>query len=92
LTRRVERRRVQITAHRGFGDRHPENTVRAARRAARFADAVEIDIQRCGSGELVVSRWDELELVTDGRGEVSDLSATELADLQVEESDCGIPP
>ncbi|UPW00082.1 glycerophosphodiester phosphodiesterase [Halorussus gelatinilyticus] len=82
---------MQITAHRGFGDQHPENTVCAARRASRFADAVEIDVQRCGTGELVVSHWNEVELVTDGHGEVGDLSATELADLHVEDSDCGIP-
>jgi glycerophosphoryl diester phosphodiesterase len=82
---------VQLTAHRGFGERYPENTVHAARHSSRFADAVEIDVQRCGSGELVVSHWTEVELVTDGRGEVGDLSAVELADLCVEETDCGIP-
>ncbi len=82
---------MQITAHRGFGEQHPENTVTAARRASRFADAVELDVQRCGSGELVVCHWNEVELVTDGRGEVADLSATELADLSVEDSDWGIP-
>jgi glycerophosphoryl diester phosphodiesterase len=82
---------VQITAHRAFGEQHPENTVDAARRASRFADAVELDVRRCGSGELVVSHWDNVELVTDSRGDVEDLSATELADLDVEDSDCGIP-
>ncbi|UPV74036.1 glycerophosphodiester phosphodiesterase [Halorussus limi] len=82
---------MQITAHRGFGDQHPENTVCAVRRASRFADAVEIDVQRCGTGELVVSHWNEVKLVTDGFGEVGDLSATELAALRVEGSDCGIP-
>lgn len=82
---------VQITAHRSFGDSYPENTVCAARSAARFADAVEIDVRRCGSGELVISHWDNVELVTDGDGDVGDLPATELAALEVEESDCGIP-
>ena len=86
-----ERFHVQITAHRGFGDEYPENTVRAAREAARVADAVEIDVRRCGTGELVASHWDNVELVTDGRGEVTDLSATDLADLRVADSDWGIP-
>jgi glycerophosphoryl diester phosphodiesterase len=35
---------VKVTAHRGFGDPYPENTVCAASRASRFADAVEIDV------------------------------------------------
>lgn len=82
---------MQLTAHRGFGDAYPENTVRAAREAARFADAVEIDVRRCGSGELVASHWENVELVTDGRGDVSDLSASELADLRVDGSDFGVP-
>lgn len=82
---------VELTAHRGFGDQYPENTVCAARQASRFADAVEVDVRRCGSGELVACHWNEVELVTDGAGEVDDLSATDLAALRVEESDCGIP-
>lgn len=82
---------MQITAHRGFGEQHPENTVDAARRASRFADAVEIDVRRCGSGELVVSHWNNVEFVTDGEGDVDDLSATELAELHVAESDSGVP-
>ncbi|WP_254267652.1 glycerophosphodiester phosphodiesterase [Halorussus aquaticus] len=80
-----------MTAHRGFGDRYPENTVRAAERASPSADAVEIDVRRCGSGELVASHWDNVELVTDGRGDVSELPASELASLSVDGSDWGIP-
>lgn len=82
---------MQITAHRGFGEQHPENTVDATRRASRFADAVEIDVRRCGSGELVVSHWNNVAFITDGEGDVDDLSATVLADLHVTESDAGIP-
>ncbi|NEU57209.1 glycerophosphodiester phosphodiesterase [Halorussus sp. MSC15.2] len=82
---------MQITAHRGFGDRYPENTVCAAERASESADVIEIDVRRCGSGELVASHWDNVELVTDGRGDVDDLSASELASLRVDGSDWGIP-
>jgi glycerophosphoryl diester phosphodiesterase len=82
---------VQVTAHRAFGEEYPENTVRAAREAAKTADAIEIDVRRCGTGELVASHWDNVEIVTDGRGDVSDLSAAELADLSVDGSECGIP-
>ncbi|WP_435178003.1 glycerophosphodiester phosphodiesterase [Halorussus sp. AFM4] len=82
---------MQLTAHRGFGDEYPENTVRAAREASRFADAVEIDVRRCGTGELVASHWENVELVTDGRGDVTDLSASDLAGLRVDGSDFGVP-
>lgn len=82
---------MQITAHRGFGEQHPENTVHAARRAARFADAVELDVRRCGTGELVVSHWDHVSFVTDGEGSVNELGATELAALDVAGSDHGVP-
>ncbi|MFC7080407.1 glycerophosphodiester phosphodiesterase [Halorussus caseinilyticus] len=82
---------MQVTAHRGFGDQHPENTVRAVRRASQFAGAVEIDARRCATGELVVCHWDDVAFVTDGTGEVDDLSASKLADLRVEESDAGVP-
>ena len=82
---------MQVTAHRGFGERYPENTVTAARRAANFADAVEIDVRRCGSGELVVSHWDHVGFVSDRRGDVDDLSAAELATVGVDGSDYGVP-
>ena len=41
-------------AHRGFADDYPENTPLAFRKASERADAVEMDVQRCGSSELVV--------------------------------------
>jgi len=45
---------MQVIGHRGCADVYPENTVRAVTRAANFLDAVEVDVRRCGSGELVV--------------------------------------
>lgn len=82
---------MQTTAHRAFGDQYPENTVCAAREAVSFADAVEIDVRRCGSGELVASHWDHVDFVTDGEGAVDELSAAELASLGVAGSGCGVP-
>ena len=42
---------MYVTAHRGFDDYYPENTVGAISRAARTdgVDAVEFDVRRCGS-------------------------------------------
>lgn len=82
---------MYVTAHRGFGDRYPQNTVRAFRAAARDADAVEVDVRRCGSGELVASHFDRLRWVTDGTGRVSETSAEALSSLSVEGSGEGVP-
>ena len=76
-------------AHRGCADQYPENTVLAARRVADDVDAIEIDVRRCGSGELVVVHDDTIDRVTDGTGRVADLS---LAALQAHEVlDAGEP-
>ncbi len=73
----------QIFAHRGFADKYPENTVGAVRAAAEESDAVEIDVRRCGSGELVVFHDDELDRVTDGEGRIDGIPLGELKRLTV---------
>lgn len=51
---------MRLYAHRGASRDHPENTLEAFRGAvAQKADGVELDVLRCGSGELVVCH-DEL--------------------------------
>ncbi|WP_336364564.1 glycerophosphodiester phosphodiesterase [Halalkalicoccus salilacus] len=82
---------MYVTAHRGFGDRYPENTVEAVTQASEDADAVEIDVRRCGSGELVVTHYDHLALVTDGHGDVNELSAAEVTSFTIEGSSECIP-
>lgn len=81
----------QIFAHRGFADLYPENTVYAIREAARHAKAVEIDVRRCGTGELVVFHDDELDRVTDGEGRIDEMPLSELRRLRVEGSDETVP-
>ncbi|WP_256391315.1 glycerophosphodiester phosphodiesterase [Natronoarchaeum rubrum] len=83
-------RRMEI-AHRGYAAEAPENTIAALRRAGRRADAVEIDIRRCGSGELVVLHDAEVDRLTDGTGQVSELSLSELRALDVLGSGESIP-
>jgi glycerophosphoryl diester phosphodiesterase len=82
---------VQLVAHRGFGERYPENTVCSVREASSTADCVEIDVRRSGSGDLVASHFDRLFWVTDATGCVGDRSTEELQSLSVGGSDCGIP-
>jgi glycerophosphoryl diester phosphodiesterase len=83
---------VNCIAHRGFAATIPENTVRAVREAvAAGADAVEVDVRRCGSGEVVVVHDATVDRVTDGTGTVADHSRSELTALDVLDTDEGIP-
>jgi len=83
---------VRCIAHRGFADRFPENTPSAVRRAVELgADAVEIDVRRCGSGEVVAVHDETVDRVTDATGRVADLSAGRLASLDVLGSGEGVP-
>lgn len=69
----------------------PENTVRAVASAAERADAVEIDVRRCGSDDLVVIHDEVVDRVTDRSGAVTDFTADELADCNVLGSGEGVP-
>lgn len=82
---------MQLIAHRGFGHRYPQNTVRAFENAADVADGVEVDVRRSESGELVASHYGRLRLITDSGGRVADHSADELDSMSVEGSEWGIP-
>jgi glycerophosphoryl diester phosphodiesterase len=82
---------VRVIAHRGFAAERPENTLAALRAAARSADAVEFDVRRCGSGELVVVHDVTVDRVTDASGPVSSFSLSELRALDVLGSGEGVP-
>ncbi|WP_436923648.1 glycerophosphodiester phosphodiesterase [Halosimplex amylolyticum] len=82
---------MNCIAHRGFCGVNPENTVPAVEDAASRADAVEVDVRICGSGELVVCHDETVDRTTDGSGPVSAHTAAELAALSVEGSGAGVP-
>lgn len=83
---------VQTIAHRGFAEVYPENTLAAVRGAAADgAAAVEVDVRRCGSGEVVVCHDETVDRVTDGSGQVSALSLDVLASLDVLGSGEAVP-
>ncbi|PSP49746.1 glycerophosphodiester phosphodiesterase [Halobacteriales archaeon QH_7_69_31] len=82
---------MRLIAHRGFAAVNPENTLRAVRSAARVADAVEVDVRRCGSGELVVIHDATVDRVTDGAGPVADHTLAELGDVDVLGTGEGVP-
>lgn len=82
---------MRLIAHRGFAATAPENTIGAVRTAARHADAVEFDVRRCGTGELVVVHDETIDRVTDDSGSVADTPCTALTARPVLESDERIP-
>lgn len=78
-------------AHRGFSDRQPENTLRAIREVATHADLIEIDVRRCETGELVVIHHRIITPISATAGRVSELTAAELANLDIHDSGEGVP-
>jgi len=82
---------VNCIAHRGFAGVNAENTLPAILDAAERADGVELDLRRCGSGEVVVHHDETVDRTTDGSGALADHTAAELASLSVEGSDSGVP-
>jgi glycerophosphoryl diester phosphodiesterase len=74
--------RPLVMAHRGAKDSAPENTVAAFRQAIELgADAVEMDIIRCASGEIVVLHDDTVNRTSNGSGRVDALTLDELVEL-----------
>jgi glycerophosphoryl diester phosphodiesterase len=82
---------MECIAHRGFAGTNPENTIPAVRGAAAVADWIEVDVWRCGSGELVVIHDPTVDRVTDASGRVAEMTVSELAALDVCNSGAGIP-
>ena len=81
---------LSVVAHRGFADEAPENTVEAVRYAAGRADAIEVDVRRCGSGELVCFHDETLDRLTDASGRVAETDWERLRTLTVGGSDARI--
>jgi glycerophosphoryl diester phosphodiesterase len=83
---------VHCLAHRGFAGVYPENTVLAVRAAVEAgADGIEVDVRRCGTGELVVVHDEHLDRLTDSTGAVGNTSRSTLQTLSVLDSDATIP-
>ncbi|WP_283403681.1 glycerophosphodiester phosphodiesterase [Halorubrum sp. DM2] len=87
----TERDDVVLIGHRGCAGQYPENTVEAIGRASPHVDAVEVDVRRCASGELVVFHDAELDRLTEGTGRVADAEWDELRELTVLDSGEPIP-
>ena len=70
--------------HRGAKAHVAENTISSIKRALEFGvDAIEIDVHKCASGELVVFHDFTLDRMTNGSGEVKKHTLTQLKNLMV---------
>ena len=69
-------------AHRGASGHAPENTLLAIEAAIRIgATAVEIDVHRCLTGEVVVIHDPSVDRTTSGKGDVAKTALTVLKEL-----------
>jgi glycerophosphoryl diester phosphodiesterase len=80
-----------LVAHRGCPLRGPENSLEAFRRAAPHADLIEIDVRRCGSGELVVFHDDTLDRLLGVEGHVAETDLEELRSHTILDSEETVP-
>ena len=69
----------RIVAHRGGGALAPENTLGAIRRGASMGfKGVEFDVMLAGDGTPVIIHDETVDRTTDGRGEVSKMTYSDL--------------
>jgi glycerophosphoryl diester phosphodiesterase len=75
----------RIVAHRGGGALAPENTLGAIRLGASMGfKGVEFDVMLAGDGTPVVIHDETVDRTTDGRGEVSKMTLSELHSLNTQ--------
>lgn len=73
---------IFVAAHRGWLDKHPENTLAAFRGALTLdVDQLETDVRVTKDGELVLIHDATLERTTNGTGKVCDYTLEELRKL-----------
>lgn len=73
-----------VFAHRGASASETENTLAAFRRAmAEGADGVELDVQRCGSGEVAVFHDDDLQRLAGRVERIDGLSLGALREVRL---------
>ena len=72
----------RIIAHRGARGHAHENTHSAFNLAYRMgADGIELDVQCCASGEVVVIHDDTIDRTSDGSGAVAELTLNQLREF-----------
>ena len=83
---------VHVTAHRGYRDLFPQNTVAAAVGASRLgADRLEIDLEATSDGEIAVFHDARLDDLTDESGVVAETPAETVRGAEMLDSRERIP-
>ncbi|MFC7239150.1 glycerophosphodiester phosphodiesterase [Saliphagus sp. GCM10025317] len=81
-----------ITAHRGYRDVFPQNTLAAVEGSSRLgADRIEIDTEATSDGEIVVFHDARLDHLTDKEGLVSETHSDTVLEAEVLDSGETIP-
>lgn len=76
--------KLAVIAHRGNHAKVPENTLEAVKAAVKSgADYVEIDLRTTKDGYLVIHHDGTVDRMTNGTGNVKDLTLAELQQLKV---------
>lgn len=82
---------IQVMAHRGCAAQFPENTLYAFKQVSPYVDGIELDVRRCGSGEIVVFHDETLNRMTTCTGDVSQTSYDALDSCSVGCTEQGVP-
>ncbi|POG54376.1 glycerophosphodiester phosphodiesterase [Haloferax marisrubri] len=77
--------------HRGCAGQYPENTIPAIEGSAPHVDLVEVDVMRCGTGELVAFHDDDLSRLTTASGRLAETAVDDLTTLRIDGSEATIP-
>lgn len=82
------RNKFVVVAHRGNHVNVPENTLAAIAETIRCgADYAELDLRTTKDGQLVLMHNATVDKMTDGKGNVADLTLAEIKQLQVRSTD-----
>ncbi len=85
-------RRVMVTAHRGFHDPHPENSLAAVRAAAELgAEFAEVDVANTIDEVLILMHDGSVDRTTDGTGQVEEMTWAEIQQLGLLDCEAGSP-
>ncbi|CAM4134262.1 glycerophosphodiester phosphodiesterase [Zobellia nedashkovskayae] len=80
----MENNKPLVIGHRGAMGHETENTIASIEKAMELSvDMLEIDVFKIKSGEIVVFHDDNVERLTDGKGEIESYTLSELTALTV---------
>ena len=82
---------MDVICHRACPAGGPENSLPAVRAVPAWVDMIEVDVQRCASGELVVFHDRGLDRVTGASGAIAGTAWSRLQELALEGTDATVP-